>query len=114
VYVRGSAGGTGAGGAGEEGGALVPGALSRKVLSRPWALFALVFSCSPFLQWYGNEARMYSMLVLVTLVSQYFFLTLVADDRRSAWIGYAVTAGVGVYVHYFSSSSWSPRASSSC
>ncbi len=77
-------------------------AVARKVLSTPWALFALVvFSCSPFLQWYGNEARMYSMLVLVTLVSQYFFLTLVATDRITAWVGYAAAAVVGVYTHYF-------------
>ncbi len=76
--------------------------VARKVLSRPWALFALVvFSCSPFLQWYGNEARMYSMLVLVTLVSQYFFLTVVTTGRTAAWIGYAATAVVGIYTHYF-------------
>ena len=77
-------------------------AVARKVLSTPWALFALVvFSCSPFLQWYGNEARMYSMLVLVTLVSQYCFMTVVDTGRRSAWIGYAASAVVGVYTHYF-------------
>ena len=76
--------------------------VARKVLSRPWALFALVvFSSSPFMQWYGSEARMYSMLVLVTLVSQYFFLTLVATDRRTAWAGYAAFAVVGIYTHYF-------------
>jgi mannosyltransferase len=76
--------------------------VARKVLSTRWALFALVvFSCSPFLQWYGSEARMYSMLVFVTLVSQYFFLTLVATDRAAAWVGYAAAAVVGVYVHYF-------------
>ncbi len=76
--------------------------VARQVLSRPWALFALVlFSCSPLLHWYGSEARMYSMLVLVTLVSQYFFLTLVRTDRAAPWIGYAATAVVGVYVHYF-------------
>ncbi len=76
--------------------------VARKVLSTPWALFALVvFSCSPFLQWYGSEARMYSMLVLVTLVSQYFFLTVVTTGRTGAWIGYAATAVVGIYTHYF-------------
>lgn len=79
--------------------------VARKVLSTSWALFAVVlFSCSPFLQWYGNEARMYSLLVLVTLVSQYFFLTVTAAGggrRSAAWIGYALTAVVGSYVHYF-------------
>ena len=77
--------------------------VARKLLSTPWALFAVVlFSCSPFLQWFGNEVRMYSMLVLVTLVSQYFFLTLTtAGKTRAAWVGYAFTAAVGVHVHYF-------------
>jgi mannosyltransferase len=77
--------------------------VARKLLSTPWALFAVVlFSCSPFLQWFGNEARMYSMLVLVTLVSQYFFLTLTAAGKaRAAWFGYALAAVVGVHVHYF-------------
>ncbi|SDX96639.1 Uncharacterized membrane protein [Modestobacter sp. DSM 44400] len=76
--------------------------VARKCLSRPWALLTIVvFSCSPFMQWYGNEARMYSMLVLVTLVSQYFFLTVITTGRTSAWTGYAVSAVVGAYVHYF-------------
>ncbi len=76
--------------------------VARKCLSTPWALFALVvFSCSPFLQWYGSEARMYTMLVFVTLVSQYFFLTIVTAERTAAWVGYAAAAVVGVYVHYF-------------
>jgi hypothetical protein len=76
--------------------------VAAKVLRRPWALFAVVlFSCSPFLQWYGSEARMYSMLVFVTLVGQYFFLVLIRTDRIAPWVGYAATAVVGVYVHYF-------------
>ena len=77
--------------------------VARKLLSTRWALFAVVvFSSSPFLQWYGNEARMYSLLVLVTLVSQYFFLTITAARKApAAWVGYALTAVVGVYVHYF-------------
>lgn len=76
--------------------------VARKVLTTRWALFAVVvFSCSPFLLWYGNEARMYSMLVFVTLVSQYFFLSVVTTDRALAWAGYAASAVVGIYVHYF-------------
>ncbi|MEX5720927.1 glycosyltransferase family 39 protein [Geodermatophilus maliterrae] len=76
--------------------------VARRSLSTPWALFALVvFSCSPFLLWYGNEARMYSMLVFVTLVSQYCFLRIVTGGGNAAWAGYAASAVVGVYTHYF-------------
>ena len=77
--------------------------VARKLLTTGWALFAVVvFSSSPFLQWYGNEARMYTMLVLVTLISQYFFLRIVRGEKTTtAWIGYAAAAVVGAYVHYF-------------
>lgn len=76
--------------------------VARKFLSTRWSLFAVVvFSSSPFMLWYGNEARMYTMLVLVTLVSQYFFLTIVTAERTTAWVGYAIAAVVGVYTHYF-------------
>nr|WP_281371978.1 glycosyltransferase family 39 protein [Modestobacter versicolor] len=76
--------------------------VARSCLTRPWALFAVVvFSCSPFAQWYGNEARMYSMLLFLTLVSQYAFLKVIGAGRTSAWVGYAVAAAAGLYVHYF-------------
>jgi mannosyltransferase len=76
--------------------------LARTCLSRNWALVALVvFSCSPFAQWYGNEARMYSMLLFVTLVSQLLFVKVVTTGRTAAWLGYAVAAATGLYVHYF-------------
>jgi hypothetical protein len=80
--------------------------VARKSLRRRWALLAvLLFSSSPFLQWYGNEARMYTVLVFVTLVSQYFFLDVVEPVRarswNRSWVGYGMTAVVGAYVHYF-------------
>lgn len=76
--------------------------VARSVLSRGWALFVLVvFATSPFVLWYGNEARMYTMLLLVTLVSQWAFLHVVRGGRASAWTGWAAIAVVGAYVHYF-------------
>ncbi|MEI4270956.1 glycosyltransferase family 39 protein [Klenkia sp. LSe6-5] len=76
--------------------------VARSVLSRGWASAALVvFANSPFLLWYGNEARMYSMLLLVTLLSQWAFLAVLRTGRAAAWTGYAASAVVGAYVHYF-------------
>ncbi|SDO74525.1 Dolichyl-phosphate-mannose-protein mannosyltransferase [Klenkia soli] len=76
--------------------------VARSVLTQRWALFALVvFSTSPFVLWYGNEARMYTMLLLVTLASQVAFLAVVRRGRTAAWVGWAATAVVGAYVHYF-------------
>jgi mannosyltransferase len=62
---------------------------------------AFLTAISPFLNWYGNEARMYSMLTLLSLINQYFFLQIFRTNDKRAWIGYGITAVVGMYTHYF-------------
>ena len=73
--------------------------------SRRVALFAtLIYSLSPMMNWYGNEIRMYSLLTLVTLINQYFFVKLFRDSttpKKSAWVGYTISALFGIYTHYF-------------
>lgn len=80
-------------------------AIGARVYSPSVGLFAaLLISISPFMNWYGNEIRMYTLLTLVVLCSHYFFLRLyheTEDSHRSAWVGYAITACIGVFVHYF-------------
>ncbi len=76
--------------------------LARKVLSLNWALFATaLFSFSPFMSWYGSEARMYTMLVLVASLSQLFFVKLIRSQGKRGWLGYSLTALIGIYSHYF-------------
>ncbi len=74
--------------------------LARRILSVNWALFAVVaFSFSPFMNWYANEARMYTLLALVATLSQYYFIRII--QRQKGWIGYMLTAIIGAYCHYF-------------
>lgn len=74
--------------------------LSRTVLTRPWALLITgLFSFAPFMNWYANEARMYTLLALFSVANQYFFVKIL--QKRKGWIGYALTAIVGAYSHYF-------------
>ncbi|MFI5212499.1 MAG: glycosyltransferase family 39 protein [Candidatus Saccharimonadales bacterium] len=74
--------------------------LARTILSRPWALtVTTLFAFSPFMNWYANETRMYSLLVLFSLLNQYFFSRIV--QHKKGWAGYALTAIFGVYSHYF-------------
>ena len=76
--------------------------LARRLLPVKWSLFVVgLFSFSPFMNWYANEVRMYTLLVLMATLSQYFFLKLIESRGRSGWLGYALTALVGVYSHYF-------------
>lgn len=76
--------------------------LARRVLPVKWSLFVVgLFSFSPFMNWYANEIRMYTLLVLMATLSQYFFLKLIESRGKSGWLGYTLTALVGVYSHYF-------------
>ena len=69
------------------------------------ALYAtLLFSLSPFMNWYGNEIRMYSLFTLLAIVNQYCFLRIFREKEgydRNAWFGYLVTCILGTYTHYF-------------
>jgi mannosyltransferase len=66
------------------------------------ALFAsFLFAFSPFMNWYGNEIRMYSLLTFITIVNQYLFVRLFKGEGRGLWILYAITALFGLYTHYF-------------
>jgi mannosyltransferase len=72
----------------------------RQIMSYKWALIATaIFSFLPFMNWYANEARMYTMLALIAAANQYYFVRLMR--RRTGWIGFTVTAMAGVYTHYF-------------
>lgn len=74
--------------------------LARQILSVRWALFATaLFSFSPFMNWYANETRMYTMLAFMTALNQLFYMRIL--KRRKGWIGFTVTALIGAYTHYF-------------
>ena len=74
--------------------------LARTLLSRRWSLtIVTIFSLSPFVSWYGSEARMYTLLLFFAILSQYFFVRIL--HHKPAWLGYGATVVIGVYSHYF-------------
>lgn len=74
--------------------------LSRTLLNRGWSLVVVtLFALSPFMNWYGSEARMYTLLTFFALLSQYFYVRIL--QGKQGWGGYAVTAIIGAYSHYF-------------
>lgn len=80
--------------------------LGKVAYSRTIGLFAaFLFSISPFMNWYGSEIRMYTLFTFLVIVNQYFFLSIFKNSagkaQRGIWIGYAATAMLGVYAHYF-------------
>ena len=77
-------------------------ALGRRVLSERGSLFAAgLVAVSPFMTWYGSEVRMYSLLTLIAVLNQLFFLRLLQRAGGANWTLYALTAVLGSYTHYF-------------
>ncbi|MDB4940457.1 MAG: Membrane protein-like protein [Candidatus Doudnabacteria bacterium] len=77
-------------------------ALGKEAFGRKVGLFAATLTAiSPFLNWYGSEARMYSLLVLVTILNQWFFIRIIRAGRKRNYWGYAITALLGIFSHYF-------------
>lgn len=65
------------------------------------ALFATALvAISPFLSWYGSEIRMYSLLTFLTVLNQYFFISLYKNGSPR-WFWYGLTAVLGMFTHYF-------------
>jgi uncharacterized membrane protein len=62
---------------------------------------ALLFAISPFMNWYGNEIRMYTMFTFFVIVNQYFYIRLWKKPSDHVWAGYILTAIGGVFSHYF-------------
>lgn len=61
---------------------------------------AALVSLSPFLVWYAGRGTEYSLLALIVLINQVFF---VAAFQRKWWAyaGYLVSGALGLGVHYF-------------
>lgn len=72
-----------------------------------WSLFgrragwmsALVAGLNPFIAYYANEARMYSLVVLLTLVALAAFVHGFVFRRRGHLIGFAASLSLLLYTH---------------
>jgi mannosyltransferase len=75
----------------------------RAYSTRVGLLAAFLFAISPFMNWYANEIRMYTMFVFFTILNQYFFVRLFndAEPTRRIWVLYGITAILGAFSHYF-------------
>lgn len=76
--------------------------LVRRLFDRPAAVVAtLLFAISPLQLWYAQEARMYALLVLLTVTSAYLLIRLVEGfDRREA-IAYVLVGALLGYTHVY-------------
>ena len=62
-------------------------------------LAAALTAISPFHIWYSQEARMYSLLCLLTLLSVYLFIKACKGGKWVHWISFGLCTGVSLYAH---------------
>lgn len=75
--------------------------LAREAGRRAGLLAALLLALAPFYVRYGQEARMYTMLTFLALLSLYLFVRAVRDGTWGRWLAFALAAAANLYVHLF-------------
>ncbi len=62
---------------------------------------ALLLAINPFALWYAQEARMYSLLLCLTIAGGYTFWQLVARPTPTRWLWLVLISALSFVVHYF-------------
>ncbi len=76
--------------------------LAHRLMSRRAALFsAALLAVSPAHVYYSQEARSYSLTVFLVLLSSFYFVRALTDDRSGDWAWWIVFSVLSVYGHYF-------------
>lgn len=76
--------------------------LGHDLLGRRGArLTALGMALAPFQIYYAQEARMYSLAILLSTGVMWTFVKGTREGGRWFWSGYGLAAALGLYVHYY-------------
>lgn len=77
-------------------------ALGRRLLSTASGLLAaLLLAISPLYLWYSQEARMYTLVTFLCLLSSYLLLRAVEGKAGFLWGGYILVNILAVYSHFY-------------
>jgi 4-amino-4-deoxy-L-arabinose transferase-like glycosyltransferase len=82
---------------------LIYGVGNRLLGSASGLLTATLISISPLFLWYSQEARMYTLVTFLCLLSTYLLLRATGSQGKRAiiWTGYALSNLVAVYTHFY-------------
>jgi uncharacterized membrane protein len=76
--------------------------LGRVLGGRRWGLVAaLLLALNPFALWYAQEARMYSLLLCLSIAGGYAFWKLVTQPNSRHWLWLTIVTALSFVVHYF-------------
>ena len=75
--------------------------LKYKYGSKAAILGSFLLSISPVFIRYGQEMRMYTMMLAIVFASTYFLQLAVDNGKKRWWIIYAILVAAGMWTHYF-------------
>jgi mannosyltransferase len=76
--------------------------LGTRLFGRRCGLVAgLLLALSPFFLRYEQTARSYAIVVLLVLLSSYFFVVALEKPSRATLLGYVLSSSLAIYAHYF-------------
>jgi len=64
-------------------------------------VLATMCAFSPFLVWYSQEARAYTLLLLLIALATYMFIRCLKDNFKEDWILFAAVGAAAVWVHFY-------------
>jgi uncharacterized membrane protein len=74
--------------------------LGRRLCGERTALIAtLLLAVSPIHVWHSQDARMYTMLFALVVLSSYLLVQALSHNRAGYWLGYAMLASLSLYTH---------------
>jgi len=77
--------------------------IGQRLLGRSGGLLlALLMTTSPYLIWYSQEARMYSLVLALTLLSSALYGLLLTHNGVASWAGYVMVTSACFYTHVLS------------
>jgi len=62
---------------------------------------AFLLSISTFHVYYSQEARMYTLLAFLSLLSLFFFYKSITENKKPLWLGFILSTLSTLYTHYF-------------
>lgn len=84
---------------------------SRLVSRRTGLIAAALVACNPFLIWYSQDARAYSLMVALATVSLLAFVRLLTSAPTGRWLAvWAVAASLTIATHYYGVIAVAPQA----
>jgi len=70
--------------------------------ARVGLISAFIISISPIHIWYSQEARGYTLSVFLIIITTYFFILALKENRNHLWASFIVSAILSIYTNYFS------------